>query len=71
MTEHERFHVREVDDAARRYRFVSSDRRFHDACIAADTARVEWAGHYVVTDSHRDHAIVYDSRRLERQRPTP
>ncbi len=65
MTEHERFRLHFVDELARLYRFVSSDRRFHDVCIAADTARLERGGEWIVIDSSSGRC-VYDSRQEPR-----
>lgn len=59
----DRFEVRLVDIAERKYIYLSSDRTFHDACIQADYARTEIGGDFVVIDRPQ-RRIVYDSRRL-------
>ena len=60
----ERFEVRLVDNEKRVYRYVCSDRKYHDACIAADKGRVWLRCDFVVLDAHEGHRILYDSRKL-------
>lgn len=58
----ERFEVRAVDDEARVFRYRASFRLFHDACIAADSARAS-GQEFIVWDS-QEKRRVYDSRLL-------
>ena len=66
VSDHERFRVHFVDDAARLFRFHTSDRKYADACLIADAARVELGGDWVIFDGVTG-ACVYDSRRLTRR----
>ncbi len=55
---HERFRILMVDEDARLYRFVSSDRSFHDACIIRDLLR-EWnGGHWIILDGPRGRCVA-------------
>lgn len=58
----ERFEIRRVDAERRVYVFVTSDRKYVDACIIADTAISRWGGDYVVLDGHEGCRVLYDSR---------
>ncbi len=69
VSDHERFRLHVVDEAARLYRFNSSERRYHDACIAADAAVSELGGEWIVIDSASGWC-VYDSRALKAKAPT-
>ncbi len=66
MDQNERFHVRRVDFDRERYVLISSERKYHDACIAADAMRAEYGDHVVVTDARNGQRFVYDSRALKR-----
>ena len=64
-SDRERFEIRIVDAERRVYRYLQSDRRYFDACLIADAARLEHPSvDFVVLDAHEGHRVLYDSRKL-------
>lgn len=60
---HERYEIRIVDAVRRVYTDpITSDRKYHDACIIADTVRSRSSVDVVILDAHDGHRKMYDSR---------